>query len=466
MKKMNETIRSNFFITLPFIISLLFVAIYIKPVEAKGLQGCCSHHGGVAYTDNFTGAIICKDGTTSPSCSANKSYQTPFSNEYYGSGLGGYTAQSNYSNSYQNVSDTKYREPYNSYKKNEDEEYKKITWFLLTLHAGMERYYFNTNNSPEDTAFSEIKSNVQPIDLLFFEVNASIPLMFFKSVYKKKRTEHGEIHEDEKTELINENTDDSRKQFFLSVVGGILGFEGSYSMQNFDIGTFKYYRSSDIPDDYNTTIDRERDILVGETNYTTYKQQIDFKYHFNWINIPEYGGFRQSEMGGDFFLGYRYIDYKAPAIIYTYDSEEILVGESLPQDLVQKINLFGLGINNNNRPLTPGFNLIIGLEFYGGYGYSFCNLNDYWYLPSRFPPSYNSSQDQNRKIEFVTLEMGGNIGLIFCLTNSYLITSLKVEWGFDSYLNFAVGDEEYSYSTGEFPVDIFHSIKISGEITF
>jgi len=62
--------------------------------------------------------------------------------------------------------------------------------------------------------------------------------------------------------------------------------------------------------------------------------------------------------------------------------------------------------------------------------------------------------------------MGGNIGLIFCMTNSYLITSLKVEWGFDSYLNFPVGEEEYIYSTGEFPIDIFHSIKISGEVTF
>ena len=268
----------------------------------------------------------------------------------------------------------------------------------MTLETGVERYYFYTNNSPEDTAFSEIKSNVEPIDLLFFEVNASIPLMFFKGVYKKKFSKHGEIQDDEKTELINKNTDDTKKQFFLSVVGGILGFEGSYSMQNFDIGTFKYYRSSDIPDDYNTSDDRERNILVGETNYTAYKKQIDLKYHFNWINIPEYGGFRESKTGGDIFLGYRYIDYKSPVIIYTFDSDDVLVGESLPQEVVQKIHLGGLGINNFNRPLTSGFNLILGLELYGGYGYTFCNLNDYWYLPSKVPTNYNLSQDQNKKI--------------------------------------------------------------------
>lgn len=35
--------------------------------ELKGLQGCCSHHGGVYGCDAY-GRVICNDRTTSPSC--------------------------------------------------------------------------------------------------------------------------------------------------------------------------------------------------------------------------------------------------------------------------------------------------------------------------------------------------------------------------------------------------------------
>ena len=31
-------------------------------------SGCCSWHGGVCGCDEFTGRIICCDGTLSPSC--------------------------------------------------------------------------------------------------------------------------------------------------------------------------------------------------------------------------------------------------------------------------------------------------------------------------------------------------------------------------------------------------------------
>lgn len=444
-----------------FLITQLF--ILIKSIEAKSLKGCCSHHGGVASCDEISGSVICNDGTTSPTCSCGNTIFN--SSDNYNSNNPKLDNNQTYSSSLNNYNnnETKYRQPYKN--KDNNEEYKKVTWFLLTFRAGMEQYYYKSNNTPEDTAFSEIKSKTEAINLYYYEINASIPLLFFKSIYKRKWSENGSVNDDEKNEYIEENIDNPKKQFFLSILGGFIGFEVGYLRQNFDIGTFKYYKSSEIPDDYNIEFERDRNILDGESYYTTYKQQIDFKYHFNWTEIPQYGGFKQSEHGADFFIGYRYLEYKSPAIIYTLDNE-LIVGESLPQILTQYIHLIGFGINNNNKPLTSGLNLIFGLEFYAGYGYSYCNLNDYWFLPSLFPSDYNSEIDKNTKINFISTELGANIGIIYCLTNSYLITSIKLEYAFDTYLNIAFNTGDYNYETSEFPIDYFHSIKFSAELTF
>src|SRR6056297_712644 len=59
--------KSRILLALLAIVSIL----YFLPTDLlarRGYQGCCSHHGGVAYCDSSTGRIVCNDGTYSPTC--------------------------------------------------------------------------------------------------------------------------------------------------------------------------------------------------------------------------------------------------------------------------------------------------------------------------------------------------------------------------------------------------------------
>ena len=136
----------------------------------------------------------------------------------------------------------------------------------------------------------------------------------------------------------------------------------------------------------------------------SFKNQVDIKYHFYWWSIPQYGGIKQSETGADLFVGYKYIQYKSPLIVYTHNEMEEIVGESLPQVPIQTIHMAGIGINNNKKPIVQGLNYIFGLELYAGYGYTFCNLNNGWYLPLELPSGYDPTQDRNTKLEYISVE--------------------------------------------------------------
>lgn len=238
----------------------LIIAGTSNYAQAKGLRGCCSNHGGVAGCDD-AGNVICNDGSYSPSCRCENSDSSLYS--------GGYNSRSQYngentnkqaglnrdSGSYYTYGNSGYTD-FTRKKTVKDEPYKKSTWFLLTAEAGYERYYFIPLSMPDDTAFSEVKTDIKPIDLLYAEINASIPLFFFKSLYKYQYTDKGIIDDTERIEFIDDLTDNSKLQYLLTVAAGLIGIEICYSHQVFTMGKYRYYRSSEVPDIYNYYIDK------------------------------------------------------------------------------------------------------------------------------------------------------------------------------------------------------------------
>ena len=64
--------------------SLLCLVGGVTALHARGQQGCCSHHGGIAYCDYGAGFYRCVDGALSPSCECGlQSYSPPPSQGYF-----------------------------------------------------------------------------------------------------------------------------------------------------------------------------------------------------------------------------------------------------------------------------------------------------------------------------------------------------------------------------------------------
>jgi hypothetical protein len=54
-------------------INLFIIALFLAVIPLAGAYAaCCKGHGGVASCDKTTGKKICKDGTTSPTCTCPK----------------------------------------------------------------------------------------------------------------------------------------------------------------------------------------------------------------------------------------------------------------------------------------------------------------------------------------------------------------------------------------------------------
>ncbi len=58
-------------VLLAMVVFLAFVTNLFADDVARGLQGCCSHHGGVC--DCIADRVLCCDGTFSPSCTCDHS---------------------------------------------------------------------------------------------------------------------------------------------------------------------------------------------------------------------------------------------------------------------------------------------------------------------------------------------------------------------------------------------------------
>lgn len=338
----------------------------------------------------------------------------------------------------------------------------------ISATGGLEEYFFYQKNSPYNESFSVIETDVKPITLYYIKVNSSVPYFFFNTLYKYSTARNGSISADEK-KFIKEKVDNPEIQYLIDVSSGLLGLEMDYLYQNFNNGVYRYYRSGLIPDDATVLISKDRNIYSGKDYVSITKKQFDVKYHFKWNELPMYGGLTQSETGDDLFIGYRYAKSQSPAIIYTTDFDsDVLVGESLPQIIDTYYHMIGIGINNNNnKPLDKGFNILLGGAFYIGYSYMYCNLNDYWFLPSSFDVNYDPASDRNTKIHMMPINLSTNVNIVYCLTNKFVTTSITLEWVFDLYYQFGhYTDTDDIYETGNAPCEIFHSLRLAFRTEF
>lgn len=451
-----------------FILTIVLTNIFIEynAYARKGYQGCCSHHGGISHCDYATGRIVCRDGTYSRSCGCpkivgeTKTIKNNEAIEIKKSSFDNFNNTLNYST--------------NSYSKStrdNDSVIRSIA--LLNLMIGYEIYFLNVNTEPHYNAYSEIKLNVKPIHLAFIQIDATIPLFFFRGIYKYKfYRQNGDIIDDKET-YIDEITNNKKLQYFLYYAAGFLGFEFNQTLEYFNYGKYQYF----VGIGYND----ERNIYMGENYFSVKKNQIDIRYHFNWMYIEKLGGIFDEQRDWDIFILYRYLSYNIPGIIYTsrYDGDPPC-GESLPQIINYKIHYGGLGFENNNKQIKDGINFLFGFTLSFGLGHTVANLNDYRYNTSEFPEDYDPLIDRRKKLYVYGLALSGNIGIIYKFIESYLNLSLKIDYSYNLYgIDFAeniskiMDDDsdnyeknEYCYETADDAWNAFHSIKFSVQIEF
>src|SRR6056297_596581 len=438
--------KSRILLALLAIVSIL----YFLPTDLlarRGYQGCCSHHGGVAYCDSSTGRIVCNDGTYSPTCRCyvENEPNTYTPRETPSTKSPSYTPSTN-TNTASNYSSRTYT------KSDKDEEYEKCRLLLFDLKAGYEWYFMNVETEPHYNSYSEIKIDVKPIELAYVELNASIPFIFFRTLFKYKIHERGGFVKENRENEVKELTDDKRLQYLMNYAAGIMGFELSYTKEHFNYGEMEYYTGVEGNEEARTD-------YMGSTYFQVEKNQIDVRYHVTWWGISRLGGIKEDEISWDFYFGYRYLDYQLPGIVYTFSDTSIgPCGESYPQLIDYKIHMGGIGINNNLKEIKPGLNFFIGLEVYAGAGATYVDLNSYRYNVDQYPADYDPADDAGSKLFVSMWELGGNLGLLLNLTNSVLITSIKAEYNFGLYGKYLGNDwlkdkdyeqypenEEYSY---------------------
>ncbi len=441
--------------------ALLIILLLVNAPEAWG-NDCCTFHGGADYCLSQSGEVVCKDGTICSSCECVPA-------RWYFAGKNHNLTSGELNNKYVLV-EKGYREKmewarYNSADKldGDDEskkrngEYLKNKYLLIEFFAGIEKYYFNINSRARYPAAQEIEAEVKPVTLGYVQVNASIPLIFFKGIYKYEFKKEGGTVNSGREEYINSYIDRDKLKRFLNLVGGVFGFELSYQTECFNFGKYRYYTLDYINGDGLPE-------FRGEFPFQVTRDQIQIKYHLLWHRTPRLGGVTGKDYPVDFFLGYRYLRMNMPGIIYELNEDRVPVGESLPQNIPYKIHYGGIGLGNSEMLPNPGLNLYWGLEFYFGMGEARVNIDDF--TRTNYTPSIKY-EPVHAGVHVRAYDIGGNLGWLINFVQSYLFMSLKIEYSVNaSIINIISTRNGHSLERSKNNMAVSHSVKLSGEITF
>ncbi len=444
-----------------FSASAILILLLVNTPEAWGNE-CCLFHGGADYCLSQSGKVVCKDGTICSSCECVAACSYYAGKEHSLSSSDLYNKYVLVEKGYRDklrLGYYKFAESSRGQDKNEKNkaEYNKSNYLLFEIFGGFETYMCHINSKPRYNAVQEIEAEIEPIYLGNLQINASIPLIFFRGVYKYDFKQKGGTINSKRENYINEYVDRDRLKYFLNIVGGIIGFEFGFQTETFEYGKYRYYTS-----DYG--YGSERDDLQGVYPFQISSDQLQVRYHFWWYKTPRLGGVTGENYPFDIYVGYRYRRMNLPGIIYELDENKIPVGESLPQNIEYRVHYAGIGFGNQEKLPDKGSNLYWELELFAGKGKTTVNVNDYNGGVYSFSGAYSSSREN---MDILAFDIGLRLGWLVNFIHSGIFMSIKLEYSANLGMQFITTSKgTHTYERSEDDGSIFHSVELSGEITF
>ncbi|MBN2434559.1 MAG: hypothetical protein JXK07_04750 [Spirochaetes bacterium] len=312
-------------------------------------------------------------------------------------------------------------------------------WRYLFVESRFNYRSWKMTQENPDNAHSKISTSVEPLMLLQIVGGVAAFDSFFKFDYETDFGYGGGSVETGK-EAQEQFGLDENTSYLLKLAAGTKGVEVNYLIEEFQYGNYDYRFSSDDQDP-------QRDLLQQRA-FQTSRRQIEVLYHPGWRDIPRLGGTAGKTKIIDTYFGYRYMTFKVPKIFYTYvddkddDDYNIVTGESTPQFVETRAHVIGMGANNHMSSTSPGFNLLYGIELFGGYAQ--CRMKKYDYYHENYLTADEKASITEFNYPFV--DFGFSLGFSANYNIGMLKTSLfaicHVNYYYELINKFQRGDTE------------------------
>jgi hypothetical protein len=320
---------------------------------------------------------------------------------------------------------------------------------LINFNVGYEIYsvYPLRDSDFKGKADTTLRLSIKPIKVVHAHADAAFPLLFFETDFKYDFFSGGKTYTGK-----DASADKSIKSYLFDLSGGFYGVQSRLTLEQWDFGRADYYTSGGLGT-------RTRDVYQYTIPFTLKKRQLDLTYHFGWRNFQKLGGEAREGKMWDWFVGYRYISFNKPAIVFT--SEDVkdqdgkvvgtnLTGETLPQEIKMNSNLVGIGIDNLSQPMKAGFSYLAAGDFYAGNTHT-----KFFAVESR------TKMPQRVDMNAGCLASGASLGARYNFINGICDVSLSAGYRADLYM--ILLDKDYST---EYDSYIFQTFSVSATASF
>ena len=331
----------------------------------------------------------------------------------------------------------------------------------LYIRSAGEMYFFHnidmgaSEPKPEDKVTYDFTGRkyrmvyeFDPVYLVSFNAYLSYKFFSIKGEYKTDRVWKGGGEIEKTNNVVDKlNLDDKYSQI-LDLGIGLFGLRTSFRSVRFNFGTVGI-------EDVNTKQ------IVSEANMRLNITEFDISYDFGYKK-------KQSQKNSKAvtfykpFIGYRYIEYEMPRIVYQFTDTNadpgidnyVYVSETDPQNVKSKLHFVGVGVEDLLHREDRFFKFLYQASFYIGGGRSYFQL-----------PDTDSASYQPIFAIMLTLKPG----LSFQISNSWFATSLQIFYEinmiYQTVMTFSENNDsendlgKMTYNFGS--VDIYHNINFA-----
>ncbi|MDA3901429.1 MAG: hypothetical protein PF637_13040 [Spirochaetes bacterium] len=323
--------------------------------------------------------------------------------------------------------------------------------FEIYISSSIDLYHFHVlddeNNEKSTHDYTGRKNKIQysfqPVYLASFEAYAAWNFLQFDGIYKTNRVFKGGGTIEEGNDAVSTITSDAQISEIIGFGVQLFNLKTSFRTVHFNFGEMR------VIDAETDSINEKQELLL-KVNEADIRYQRPFKIRRNR------GIFFRSR----FFLGYRYMQYSLPRIVYTFteagetdqtDKEYVYKDETEPQEIPFKLHMLGYGIETIVFENRSNLEFLNELAFFFGAGTTKYKLGD-------------NDEAKTRILSSVQFKL--KPGLSYKLSKGSLKTSLKLQYEFNLLIpnpvNISKGSDSHTFGQA----DLYHGLFGSFDLLF